>query len=539
MAQHDYVIDNSTGANVRSDINSVLQAIASNNSGSSAPSTAFANQFFVDTTNNILKLRNNANNAYVNLFTLAGGVDVDAASNFRADVTFTGDSADIIFDKSENALDFADNAVAKFGSASGGDLKIFHDGSNSIIQDNGTGELILQRSSDPILKLNGSGIEVLDPGGTAEVTITAFESSNAQVTLVADQGDDNGDTWIVQSNATSNNFRVINDISGSAAVKWSIDTDGNVLQTGDLDLVDAKKIKLGDSDDLEIYHSGSESIIADEGTGGITISSGLISFKNAARSETLATMTNGGSVELYENNQLRFETTGSGAQVTRTGSTSDTIFVVKAQNDAASDATLQLECMDNTAHSRINFGDSGDDDVGEIDYDHDNNIFTFRVSATDRFNMSTGAIHPVVDDLRDIGTGSLRFDDIRASNGTIQTSDKNEKNSIVASDLGLDFINKLSPVSYKFNNKTRTHYGLIAQDVETLLGTLSKTATDFAGFCKDEITTKTEMDDDGHAKTIVLETPFDRYGLRYNEFIAPMIKAIQELSAKVTALESA
>jgi len=44
MAQHDYVIDNSTGANVRADINGVLQAIASNNSGSSAPSTTFALQ---------------------------------------------------------------------------------------------------------------------------------------------------------------------------------------------------------------------------------------------------------------------------------------------------------------------------------------------------------------------------------------------------------------------------------------------------------------------------------------------------------------
>ena len=35
MAQHDYVIDNSTGANVRADINSALQAIVTNNSGSS------------------------------------------------------------------------------------------------------------------------------------------------------------------------------------------------------------------------------------------------------------------------------------------------------------------------------------------------------------------------------------------------------------------------------------------------------------------------------------------------------------------------
>jgi len=130
MSQHDYVIDNSTGANVRSDINSVLQAIATNNSGSSAPSATFASQFFADTSAGIMKLRNTSNNGYVNLFTLAGGIDVDAASNFNEDVTFTGASDNIVFDKSDNAFEFADNAKAKFGN--GGDLEIFHNGTNNV-----------------------------------------------------------------------------------------------------------------------------------------------------------------------------------------------------------------------------------------------------------------------------------------------------------------------------------------------------------------------------------------------------------------------
>ena len=76
---------------------------------------------------------------------------------------------------------------------------------------------------------------------------------------------------------------------------------------------------------------------------------------------------------------------------------------------------------------------------------------------------------------------------------------------------------------------TRTHYGLIAQDIETLLETISKSATDFAGFCKDTIT----EDHDGNT----LETPKVIYGLRYGEFVAPIIKAIQELAVKVAALE--
>ena len=162
MAQHDYVIDNSTGANVRADINSALQAIATNNSGSSAPSATFPSQFFADTSAGIMKLRNTSDNGYVNLFTLAGGIDVDAASNFNEDVTFTGASANIVFDKSDNQLEFADNAKAEFGT--GGDLEIYHDGSDSFIKDLGTGSLILNlliSNNDPNPPITSSFRELL------------------------------------------------------------------------------------------------------------------------------------------------------------------------------------------------------------------------------------------------------------------------------------------------------------------------------------------------------------------------------------------
>ena len=159
----------------------------------------------------------------------------------------------------------------------------------------------------------------------------------------------------------------------------------------------------------------------------------------------------------------------------------------------------------------------------------DNNIGVV-IDGDEKYEFGLGNFIPSDDNSRDLGQASFRWDDVRATNGSIVTSDRNEKNTIVASDLGLDFVNKLTPVSYKFNNKTRTHYGLIAQDIETVLGTISKPATDFAGFCKDTIT----EDRYGNA----LDTPFDRYGLRYTEFISPMIKAIQELSAENTALKA-
>jgi len=67
MAQHDYDIANQSGANFRTDLNNALDAIVSNNSGSSEPSTKFAYEWWIDTTNNLLKLRNSANNAWITL----------------------------------------------------------------------------------------------------------------------------------------------------------------------------------------------------------------------------------------------------------------------------------------------------------------------------------------------------------------------------------------------------------------------------------------------------------------------------------------
>ena len=50
MSQHDMIIANQSFANFRTDLNNGLQALASMNSGSSAPSTLYAGQIWIDTT---------------------------------------------------------------------------------------------------------------------------------------------------------------------------------------------------------------------------------------------------------------------------------------------------------------------------------------------------------------------------------------------------------------------------------------------------------------------------------------------------------
>jgi hypothetical protein len=88
------------------------------------------------------------------------------------------------------------------------------------------------------------------------------------------------------------------------------------------------------------------------------------------------------------------------------------------------------------------------------------------------------------------------------------TSDRRYKDNITPLGLGLGFISKLNPVSYvrKNDEKGKTEYGLIAQEVEEVLK---------------------ELGIENHGMLTV--TDEGMYELRYNDLIAPMIKAIQEL----------
>jgi hypothetical protein len=73
VSQHDYDLANAAGLAFRSDLNNVLSAIISQNSGLTEPTTTFAYQFWADTTTGILKQRNAINSGWVSLLSLASG----------------------------------------------------------------------------------------------------------------------------------------------------------------------------------------------------------------------------------------------------------------------------------------------------------------------------------------------------------------------------------------------------------------------------------------------------------------------------------
>lgn len=96
MSQHDYTIDNATFPTVRSDMNNAYKALASTNSGSSAPTTTYANQMWIDTAVSgtpKLKVRNAANTAWITL----GDIN-ESAGTFDISGSASGSSTSVVME---------------------------------------------------------------------------------------------------------------------------------------------------------------------------------------------------------------------------------------------------------------------------------------------------------------------------------------------------------------------------------------------------------------------------------------------------------
>ena len=179
----NYTIENASGANVRIDLNNVFAAIQSCNSKSSDLTTSqcVAGMPFLNTTSKILKIRNSSNNAFteignidsanLGLLPVSGGTMTGTLTT--VDVAFQGDNYSVLWDKSDNAFEFADNAKLVFGDSS--DLTISHSGSNSVFNETGTGNLQLQLGGSTKFEVVSGGVSLT--GGAAS-NITALSDGS-------------------------------------------------------------------------------------------------------------------------------------------------------------------------------------------------------------------------------------------------------------------------------------------------------------------------------------------------------------------------
>ncbi|MFD2648168.1 DUF2793 domain-containing protein [Devosia albogilva] len=185
-------------------------------------------------------------------------------------------------------------------------------------------------------------------------------------------------------------------------------------------------------------------------------------------------------------------------------------------NKATSTDTASL-LLQTDWSGRAELGLAGDDSF-RIKVSSDGSAWTDAITiAPASGTVSVGySLQPAADNAVSLGAAGARWSAIWSATGTIQTSDQRQKTEIAPSDLGLDFILALEPVRYRQPAGEATHYGFIAQQVLAALG-----GTPSAGH--------------------VLVDPADPHseqGLRYDSFIAPLVKAVQELAARVDELEA-
>ena len=154
----------------------------------------------------------------------------------------------------------------------------------------------------------------------------------------------------------------------------------------------------------------------------------------------------------------------------------------------------------------------------------------FSTGGTSRIHIYSGGLYPFVTNTYDLGYndggGGTDYDfrNIYSVNALSVSSDRRLKEDIQPTNLGLSFVNDLTPVSYKWKEKhddimDQRHYGLIAQDVvEVLKNHGIDSLEDFGGILHN-----------GNEKQM--------YKAKYEHFIPILIKAVQELSDEVKELK--
>ena len=135
------------------------------------------------------------------------------------------------------------------------------------------------------------------------------------------------------------------------------------LILGDSSGVGNNRIKLGDSADLQIYHNGTDSLIADVGTGTLKLfGNSEVAIQDPDNGEAMAKFIKDGAVELYHNNIKKLETSATGVTISGDIATSDNtsgkIMVANGTNfdsvAVSGDATLASSGALTIANDAVN-----------------------------------------------------------------------------------------------------------------------------------------------------------------------------------------
>ena len=396
--------------------------------------------------------------------------DVNGTSKFQDDVTFTGANYNVLWDKSDNALEFADNAELRFGASD--DFVFEHNGTRNIIKTM-NGEINIRYSGQDMIVAKPSGavelyfnnskkFETTTDGTNFTGSIHTIGSGNFYpmnddnvqlglsnrkwsaihgVTLNINGGDaefrgttpgttdmtwdqsenalnfdDNvyahfgtGDDLKIYHDGTDNLlstvgtvlavhrgttnagnpvFEVRSNHGATNQIKFQVDGDGDVLIP-----TDTGKLQLGVSQDLNIYHDGSESVIGNNtGTfqflspNEIRYRATTHHFLSYGNDETMAKFIDDGAVELYHNNVKKIETATEGVVIPAGGGNCLRVFgqntahstsaLIIGQNNSST-SQLRAYGPDSSTNGRIEFRSSRSDASNTVNLIYDSGNLEF------------------------------------------------------------------------------------------------------------------------------------------------------------------
>ena len=226
-------------------------------------------------------------------------------------------------------LDLIDNEKIRLGT--GNDLEIYHDGSHSYIKDSGTGELRLASSQFTVQ--NAASNETL-----------LYAVENGSVGLKYDDS--------LKAETYSNGFKINGQLQCEGDVKFdNPDNAGRDVRWDSsddtLEFSDNTKAGFGNDLDLQIYHDGSNSYVAETGTGDLVLQGGTVWIQHGNGENALKATQNAG-VELRYDNSKKLHTQSGGVTVTG---------YIQMDGTEGSAAAGNIYVEDNGI---IKLGDSGD-----------------------------------------------------------------------------------------------------------------------------------------------------------------------------------
>ena len=616
MAQADGVVANGTGAAVRSDLNGQLAALFTNHSGSTEPSTTYAYQFWADTNANVLKIRNSANNAWITLRELDGTMLIEDGSASTPGLAFADDVNTGIFSPAADQIGFATGGAERLEI--GSSEVVFNDPSNDVdfrVESNGlTHALFVDAGNDRIgVGQSSPGYRLdVDAGSTTSGGLRISGSSSPQIRL--EEG--SGVTASLQADSATGYVGTISNhpfvIRQNASERARIDTSGRLLVGLTSSSSSAAAIFEGFSGSptgqgiLQLQvgkdnaatanneNLGSVRFANNDGAIGALISSeadaqwassdypGRLTFHttpdNGSSPTERARIDSSGNMGIGESaplGKLHVKTADSGAS--SVGVSADE-FVIENSGNAG-----MTILSGTTNQGLINFGDSGDVNVGNITYDHNSNFMSFKTNDSERvriasdgffassntgsistgadyhkftsnvntyrtlavFNVSntsgdgtyysylntngnnTSSYHFVggiagIDKILIYGNGNI----VNVNNSYGSLSDVKLKENIVDASSQWDDIKGIRVRNYNFiEGQTHTQIGVVAQEIETVSPGL--------------VTESPDRDEEGNDLGTVTKS------VNYSVLYMKAVKALQEamdrietLEAKVAALEA-